>query len=415
MRTISSALSCLSKGVIVGITLLLSLPVQANPQQYQLLQQQIRQLEAQLQALKAQVAQQQATAAEKEAEQKAQIEALADQQAAQSQGAGWAERTSVGGYGELHYNNLKGEGGAADKEEMDFHRFVLFFDHTFNEQIRFVSELEIEHALAGESKPGEVELEQAYIEYDINPRLTGRAGLFLLPVGILNETHEPPTFYGVERNPVENNIIPTTWWAGGAGLTWRLADGWTYDAAVHEGIKITAANFAVRGGRQKTANADAEDLAFTSRLKWTAIPGLEIAGSYQFQSDITQVKGDNAEGGHLYEAHAVYTRGPFGLRALYAMWDIKGSAVAAVGADRQEGFYIEPSWRLTPAVGLFTRYNVWDNQAGDNSIASERKQWDVGVNWWLHQNVVLKADYQSQNNESGAEQNGFNLGVGYQF
>ncbi len=373
----------------------------------------IQALEAQLEALKAQIAEQQT-------QQQEQIEVIADEQAEQSKKLSWAERTDIGGYGELHYNNLDGEGGASDLDRIDFHRFVLFFSHQFTDRLRFFSELELEHALTKDtddgSGPGEVELEQAYIEYDVNYQLTARGGLFLLPVGILNETHEPPTFYGVERNPVENAIIPTTWWAGGAGLTWRVADGWTWDGAIHEGLKVDpTGSIAVRGGRQKTAEADAKDLAFTSRLKWTGMPGLEIAGTYQYQSDITQQSGDNVDAGHLYEAHAVFTRGPFGLRALYAMWDIKGSAADANGADTQEGFYIEPSWKVTPTVGLFTRYNVWDNQAGDDSIDSEKKQWDVGVNWWLHQNVVLKADYQSQDNENGQDRNGFNLGVGYQF
>ncbi len=406
--------SCLTAAALVSIGI--SLPAMANANQDSDLGQRIQALEAQLQALKNQIAAQQSAEDTAKAEQQAQIEALADEQATQSKKLSWAERTRVGGYGELHYNNLDGEGGAKDKDEIDFHRFVLFFNHAFNDRLRLNTELEVEHSLAGEGKNGEVEVEQAYIEYDINDRLSAKGGLFLIPVGILNETHEPPTFYGVERNAVEKNIIPSTWWAGGAGLTWRIAEGWTYDTAIHEGLATTAGkNFAIRNGRQKTSEANAKDLAFTSRLKWTAMPGLELAASYQYQSDITQAKNDQANAAHLYEAHAVYRHGQFGLRALYAGWDIKGSAVKAVGADAQEGFYIEPSWKIAQNVGLFTRYSIWDNQAGDDSILSENKQWDVGVNWWLHSNVVVKADYQNQNNESGKDQNGFNLGVGYQF
>ena len=51
----------------------------------------------------------------------------------------WVERTKIGGYGELHYNNLEGEGGASDLDRLDFHRFVLFFGHEFNDRIRFFS------------------------------------------------------------------------------------------------------------------------------------------------------------------------------------------------------------------------------------------------------------------------------------
>ena len=74
----------------------------------------------------------------------------------------------IGGYGELHYNNLSGENGASDKEELDFHRFVLYVGYDFSESVRLTSELEVEHSLSGDGKPGEVELEQAFIDFDLN-------------------------------------------------------------------------------------------------------------------------------------------------------------------------------------------------------------------------------------------------------
>ena len=123
-------------------------------------------------------------------------------------------RTSIGGYGELHLN-----GGHTD--EIDFHRFVLFINHDFNDWIHLFSELELEHAIAGEGKAGEIELEQAWIRFDIKEDKFGPfskflqyvdIGQMLIPTGIINETHEPPTFFGVERDEVEKNIIPATLW-----------------------------------------------------------------------------------------------------------------------------------------------------------------------------------------------------------
>lgn len=338
--------------------------------------------------------------------------------------ASWAERTHLGGYGELHYNNLEGEGGASDKDELDFHRFVLFFGHEFNDRIRFFSELEVEHGGVDDNDSespsglkGEVELEQAYVEFDLNDQHRAKGGIFILPVGILNETHEPNTFYGVERNPVETQIIPSTWWAGGAALNGELGNGFSYDFGVHEGLKTptTGVNaFKPRNGRQKTSEATASDMAYTARLKWTGMPGVEIAGTFQHQTDIAQGLDANAGSANLYELHTVLNKGPLGLRALYARWDLDGSAPAAIGADEQSGWYIEPSYKLTEQWGVFTRYNVWDNRAGD-STDSEKQQWDVGVNYWPHPDVVLKADYQQQDNENGENQDGFNLGIGYQF
>ncbi|MDT8388867.1 MAG: hypothetical protein RQ736_15295, partial [Thiogranum sp.] len=98
-----------------------------------------------------------------------------------SGGAAWAKNTQIGGYGELHYNNLNGSGGANDKDELDFHRFVLFVNHQFSDNIRLFTELELEHALSegGEDSPGEVELEQAYVEFDLNDYHRAKAGVFL--------------------------------------------------------------------------------------------------------------------------------------------------------------------------------------------------------------------------------------------
>jgi len=331
--------------------------------------------------------------------------------------ANFADKTSIGGYGELHYNNLSGKGGAKDKDEIDFHRFVLFFGHEFTDDIRFFSELELEHSLSGDGKEGEVELEQAYIDFDLNEQHTARAGMFLLPVGIINETHEPPTFYGTERNPIEKNIIPATWWAAGAGAHGELGAGFSYDAYIHSGLNV-GDDFKIRDGRQKVSKAKANDPAATARIKYTGIPGLELAVSAQHQQNMGQGLVAGLESGNLIETHAIWSTGPFMLKALYAAWDIDGSAVKAAGADQQKGFYVEPSYRFSEKFGAFARFNQWDNKAGSNSGAakdSEKEQWDFGVNYWPHEDVVIKADYQYQNNDNGEDQNGLNIGLGYQF
>jgi hypothetical protein len=326
-----------------------------------------------------------------------------------------SNKTTIGGYGELHYNNLEGKNGASDKDEMDFHRFVMFFGHEFNDRLRFFSELELEHSIAGDGKNGEIELEQAYLEYDINAHHRVKGGLFLMPVGIINETHEPATFYGTERNPIEKNIIPATWWEGGVMFSGQIAEGWSYDLAATSGLNTTSGkNFAVRNGRQKVSEAEAEDFAYTGRIKWTAIPGVELAATMQYQEDITQSLDATAGSATLFETHAVIEKGNFGLRALYATWDLDGSGPAASGADEQTGWYIEPSYRINEQFGVFARYNEWDNQAG-NSTDTEYQQIDLGVNWWPHQNVVVKVDYQDQDAPAGKEQDGVNVGLGYHF
>ena len=332
-----------------------------------------------------------------------------------------AGNVSIGGYGELHYNNLDDQNGTKDKDAVDFHRFVLFFGHEFSDDLRFFSELEIEHSLAGEGKPGEVELEQAYIQYDMSDHNTVTGGLFLMPVGILNETHEPDSFYGTERNPVEKNIIPATWWEAGLMFSGDLAPGLRYDVAVTSGLDVskkgTKSSFKIRDGRQKVAKAQANDLAYTGRIKWTAMPGVTLAATMQYQDNITQGNIAESEEATLFETHAVIEQGNFGLRALYATWDLEGDAPKATGYDEQTGWYVEPSYRISQNLGVFARYSEWDNQAGLSSVKSEMEQIDVGVNWWPHKNVVVKVDYQIQDAEkaTGTELDGMNIGIGYSF
>lgn len=326
-------------------------------------------------------------------------------------GYGGKGKTSIGGYGELHYNNLNGEGGASDLQEIDFHRFVLFFGHEFSNDIRFFSELELEHSIAGEGKAGEIELEQAYIEFDLSQTMKAKGGLFLVPVGIINETHEPTVFYGTERNPVEKNIIPATWWEAGAALNGEVATGLSYDVAFTSGLDLSVNN-KIRDGRTKVAKAPANSPMITGRLKYTGKPGLELATTVATISDYTQGQGTK-NAATMIEAHAVYNTGAFGLRALYASWDVKGKAS---GYDKQTGWYIEPSYKITPKVGLFARYNKYDNQAGSAGPGdSEKQQTDIGLNYWPHENVVFKVDYQTQANADKKDQNGINIGMGYQF
>jgi len=355
------------------------------------------------------------------------IEATADavEQTASSGGSTlsqWAEKTTIGGYGEMHYNNLENQldGGKADKDELDLHRLVLFVGHQFSDDLRFFSELEVEHAISGDGQVGEVEIEQAFIEWDYADNHRAKGGVFLVPVGILNETHEPNTFYGVERNLVEKNIIPATWWEGGVGLSGAIAPGLSYDLAATSGLFLDDGEYKIRDGRQKTGKAKADDFAYTGRIKYTALRGLELGATLQYQSDLlqseTQSSGAADVDALLFEAHADYKTGPFALRALYANWDIDDALdLTKSGASEQTGWFIEPSYRVTDNLGLFVRFSEWDNQAAD-SDDTQYQQVDVGLNYWLHENVVLKFDYQDQDSPSGKDEfDGFNLGIGWSY
>jgi hypothetical protein len=128
-------------------------------------------------------------------------------------------KTHVGGYFELHYNNAVNGRSSETDDQLDFHRFVLYLSHEFNDWIKFTSELEVEHAfIEGGEDSGEVELEQAYLDFLLHEKFNVRAGVLLMPIGIINQFHEPATFNGVERPFVDKYIIPTTWFDSGLGF-----------------------------------------------------------------------------------------------------------------------------------------------------------------------------------------------------
>lgn len=366
-------------------------------------------------------------------------------ESAPSTSASWASRTTLGGYGEMLYND---QTASSSSRELDIQRFVLFVNHEFTDRLRFVSELEIEHSLiAGDDDtPGAVELEQAYLQWDYARDHNVLAGMYLPPIGILNETHEPNTFYGVERNTVESRIIPTTYRVNGVKFAGRLTDGWSYDLGLHEGLFFPSGNggdLSIRSARQDGARAEMDSPAVTGRIRYTGVPGLELALSLQYQPDLTQdgsirtnigrtgvvVPGGllTDVDGILSEAHVALQRGNWGFRALYARWDIDQKIESALnsnlslnglGRDRQYGYYVEPSYRFNERVGVFARFEEVDERAGSRRGAaadSATRRTLVGLNYWLNPNAVLKLDYQFESDELERDLDGFNLGVGWQF
>lgn len=334
-----------------------------------------------------------------------------------------ASAVRLGGYGELIYNNIENDTTNAQKRQADFRRFVLYAGYDFGNGVRFNSELELEHALAGngntpngsKAKPGEIELEQAFIEIDLPYSQTLKTGLFLLPIGLINETHEPSTFYGVERNPVETQIIPAVWWESGASIGGRIGDtGLSYDFAYHTGLSLPTSGsnaYRIRAGRQKSAEARADSMAYTARLEYLGVPGLRLGLAAQRQLDATQSADNEDVSATLLETHIAYDYKAFSTRALYAHWDLDGAGAKAAGRDEQDGYYLEASYKVLPTLGFFARTAEWDN--GGTAVDTAIRQNNFGLSYWLRPSVVFKADYQTQ---SGADNfDGFNLGMGYNF
>jgi Phosphate-selective porin O and P len=345
---------------------------------------------------------------------------------------------SFGGYGELHYNNYK---DGDKKDEIDFHRFVLFYGHKFNDRLRFYSELEVEHALV-EGGDGAVELEQAFLDYRINDAFNVKAGAFLIPMGILNETHEPPTFFGVERNEVESRIIPSTWREAGVGVNGEIVNGLRYDVGITSSLdagKWGEPEKGIREMRTELREAAAHDFAFYGALNYRGLPGLAVGASIftgnTGQNGVTDAALKGVSGRvMLWDVHAQYRLGDLELRALYARGTlgdadkITAAAIARSGDSSQIapssfwGYYAEAGYhfRLGDEMELapFARYERYNTQASvPSGLTADPKNNErvttFGLNFKLHPQVVIKADYQDFKEDSKKDR--FSLGLGYMF
>ena len=174
--------------------------------------------------------------------------------------------TAVGGYGELTLNAPSNAPAV-----VDLRRFVLFVGHNFTDRIRFYSEVEVEHAVSSAEDAGEVEIEQAYVDGLLSRRLNLRAGLILMPVGIINVYHEPPTFNGVDRPEVDTLIIPSTWREPGFGIFGELTTGVALPAVPDRTASTRTASPPKRPsptGTRKRMLAAARDFGAVGRLTY---------------------------------------------------------------------------------------------------------------------------------------------------
>lgn len=350
-----------------------------------------------------------------------QVNALAtmvDQQSKPQSTPQKTSKTTIGGYGEIKYHHETTTALNGQKtREIDISRFVLFVGHEFSDKIHLVSELEVEHAIAASNQRGAVELEQLYIDFELSPGSHLKAGMVLMPIGIVNETHEPPTFYGVDRPVIEKTIIPTTWWSTGVMWSKQFKNGLQTDIMIHEGLKTDDPNattgadpYDIKGGKQKSSFATAYDLATTVRVKYTGTAGLELAAYGQFQPDLDQSAGKSyADDALLLGGHAIYQLGNTKLTGLYAQWMLGGDGAKTAGKDSQYGGYVEASYKINSNWGVFGRSSQWSQKKDET-----KNQQNVGFSYWPHEDIVVKADIQQQNKEAG-DLNGFNLGLGFQF
>lgn len=349
------------------------------------------------------------------------------------------ESTTVGGYGELHYTNHSGRNTPA---EINLRRFVVYLAHTFDERLSFRSEVEIEDAkIEGGSSGGEVALEQVILDYRLANRVTLRTGLVLAPVGIINETHEPPTFNGVDRPAFDHDVIPTTWRELGVGITGSvpLGEGWNYRLYLVNGLRAEgfSGEEGIRGGRQEGREASFANPSLTGRLEWVR-PGLRVGGSFwhggttagdtllgtgSFTAPITVLSADAR-----YDLQGLSIRGVIANVNVTDAEQINARYASDVGS-RIAGGYLEGAYNLlhvlapksTQRLQAFLRYEQFDTHASvpTGTVRNEeyaRRITTFGLAYKPTWNTVFKGDYEVRRTVAGsAERETLRLGMGYQF
>lgn len=359
------------------------------------------------------------------------------------------DRVSIHGYGELHYN-MPNSGA----DEIDFHRMVWGVHARLADWIHVESEIDFEHGAQ------ELELEFAHVNFLLNPKYNVRAGKVLVPMGFLNEFHEPPLFWSVERPELQKVVIPTTWGAAGAGLFGTLVEGLNYRLYVVNSLQsIRETGFGsgggtggggdsgrfrardgVRAGRLEINEAIAENFAVTGRLEYNKLyPGLELGFSFytgETSQDIiseggrtTFLEGDIQFRKQWFEANATVVNVDISdARALNIFRVMEGNTSDGVIPDNIFGWNIQGGIHVLQLANVNTTHDVipfvlYENIDLHDSVpggfaadpALDMEIITVGVSYLPIPEVALKLDYQNWDFADGTSKSQVNMGVAYMF
>ena len=348
----------------------------------------------------------------------------------------YASAVTVSAYAEILYNQPESDNG-----ELDVQRMVLLFGYRFDEKTQFITEVELEHV-------NEVFIEQAFVNYAVGNNISLRGGLMLVPMGIVNEFHEPTTFNGTERPAMDNAIVPTTWREIGIGATGRFNDiSLGYQVYVFNGFKSTEADGeggisgflkgsnGLRGGRQKAIQSTIDSPTFSAKIDYYGISGLRLGlsgyfGKTQATDEIEELEGANI-GISMIGLDARYAYQRFTARGQFVHASLSDTEFYnnATGRDlgsALQGFYVEGAYNLLPSnkkqkLFAFTRYEKFNTHAktAGNLVANDaydRTDITTGLTYHIAPGVVVKGDYQFRSNASDTDtKNRLNFGIGVWF
>jgi len=366
---------------------------------------------------------------------------------------GSIQKTRLGGYMEMHYLSTQ----SGDGENLDFHRYVMYVGHRFNDWIQFHSELEFEHSFIRD-RQGEFELEQAYLEFTPKENFGIRSGVIVVPMGVINQFHEPPAFHGVERPTVDNLIIPSTWFAAGAGFFGSLTENLKYQVYGINSLQFIAGQndnttpainlgtVSIRDLRQKQfgseSNGNVFDIGIAARLDY-AVERYPLNLGFSYYGGDAGDKVSDSGGkpditGLAFDARYKQDRVEF--VGEWAQFDIDDADKlrTLTGTDQAkqlEGWYAQGAyWLFQPGdragllqdagLAAFVRFEDYDtakkmpsNSTNTAQNNRDREQWVYGFTFKPVQNLAVKVDYTSFKDADGTaiDNDKFNAGIGWQF
>ena len=341
--------------------------------------------------------------------------------------------SSLGGYGELHWNKAADADGNQTINTLDFHRFIIYYGYNWTEKWSFKSEVELEHNFVADGE-GELELEQAYVNYHAGN--WGFQGGVILPTsGLLNEYHEPPLFLSVERPNYSKYIIPTTWFGNGIAFYGNYS-GFNFRLALMEDLEGEGIFYDgnIRGGRGKGFITTGYSLLKNISASYTGINGLRLGGSLTLNNapladDNKNASSDSTIAVQLFEINAKYTAHNFYAIFEYGKSDFNYEDInlpTYVDEDGEtftwsdftsSGYYLDLGYNLGGFIKtnkLIPWVRISNVSKNDDDISKQTDYLRFGLTWWPINDVAFKTDFANVTT-NGVTTTEFNLGIGYKF
>ena len=353
---------------------------------------------------------------------------------------------ALGGYGSALYQRFTAhrdnDTDANVPDRADLTEAFVYVGYRFDDRLLFNSSFGVEHALVEDGSDGDAAVEFAYVDFRQRKQLGWRGGLLLMPVGWVNERHEPNDYLGTRRPFVEQRILPSTWRGVGAGaygeagpVEWR---GYVVESLDASGFTAVEG---VAGGRQQGSNALAEDMAFTARADWRPLRGKGIGdlvlGASGFVGRTGQQQANFPPGRlTLWDAHAEYRWRGFQARALYAQGILGDAGEISLAIDptgqtaigeKLDGLYLEMGYDVLSTwpkskqdLIFFCRFENLDTEQEVASGLATTPLADLtvktcGIQYAPIKQVVIKADATNYSDPDEQEVDQVNLGLGWNF